>query len=65
MTRPWDFAVPLKEGSRLPLQGEVYIEQNRGQRPRLQPFRGEDCFRIGAGDFAYCNPADATNECAG
>ena len=54
--------MPLKEGLRLPLKEEVYGEQNRGQRPRLQPFRGEDGFRIGAGNFAHGNPAEATNQ---
>jgi hypothetical protein len=60
--------MPLKEGSRLPLQREVYSEQNRGQRPRLQlqpllqPFRGEDRFRIGAGNFAHRNPANAADQ---
>ena len=61
-TRPPDFPMPLKEGSRIPLQREVYSEQNRGQRPWLQPFRGEDGFRIGAGNFAHGNPPEATNQ---
>ena len=51
-----------KERLRLPLKEEVYREQDRGRRPRLQPFRGEDGFRIGAGNFAHGNPAEATNQ---
>jgi hypothetical protein len=47
---------------KLPLKEEVYSEQNRGWRLRLQPFRGEDRFRIGAGNLAHRNPAEATNQ---
>ncbi len=67
-TRPEDFLVQLKEGVRLPLPREVYSGQNRGQRPRLQlqpalqSFRGEDRFRIGAGNFAHRNPANAADQ---
>jgi hypothetical protein len=48
--------------AKLPLKEEVYSEQNRGWRLRLQPFRGEDRFRIGAGNLAHRNPAEATNQ---
>jgi len=54
--------MPPKDGLRFPLQGEVYREQNRGRRLPLQPFRGENRFRIGAGNSAHGNPAEATNQ---
>jgi len=58
-TRPEDFLVPLKDGSRLPLQRE---ERNRGQRLRLVAFRGENRFRIGTGHLAYRDPAKSTDK---
>jgi hypothetical protein len=47
-----------------PSRGKSAGKQNRGQGARLQlrswlvAFRGEDRFRIGAGNFAHRNPAD-------
>lgn len=64
-TRPEDFLLPLKNVSRLPLQGEPLGGQNRGQQLWLGAFRGENRFRIGPGNFAYRDPADAADECAG
>ena len=41
---------------------EVVRKQNRGQRLRLAAFRGENRFRIGAGNFAHRNPAEAADK---
>jgi hypothetical protein len=61
-TCPEDFLVPLKNGSRLPLQGEVVKGTERGQRLRLVAFGGENRFRIGTGNFAYRDPADSADK---
>jgi len=60
--------MPLKDGSRVPLLGKSAGKQNRGQRPRPQlrswlvAFRGKHRIRIGAGNFAHSDPAEAADE---
>ena len=52
-----------QHGERRPVLRERSLgREDRGQRLRLVAFRGENRFRIGAGNFAHSNPADATNQ---
>ena len=57
-----DFLLPLKNGSRLPLQGEPLGGQDRSQQVWLGAFRGENRFRNETGHSAYRDPAESTDK---